>query len=163
MSHHSRSPFNFDDLPEDERERCDFLMKQLTAAQHQFQDEFPDGRLNKDDQGAVGVVVGLQNGKVFMALPHPTSWVGFTPDQAVEIANALLKNARAVILSDLPHDHKLRNTPLHLIRASYQWTGTNRPNDWHRVTKSFTTAKSTYNELAASWTEAYRWRADEQS
>ena len=66
-------------------------------------------------------------------------------------------------LLDLPPDHRLRNTPLHLIRASYQWKQTNRPNDWHRVTKSFTIAKSTYNELAASWTESYRWRADERA
>ena len=61
----------------------------------------------------------------------------------------------------LPPSHPLRNTPLHLIRASYQWINTNRPNDWHRVTKSFTIAKSTYNELAASWTEAYRWRVED--
>lgn len=66
-----------------------------------------------------------------------------------------------VLLSDLPRDHKLRNTPLAQLKAEYQWTATKEPNDWHRVTKSFTIAKSTYNELAASWTESYRWRADQ--
>ncbi len=66
-----------------------------------------------------------------------------------------------MILSELPRDHPLRNTPLAQLKAEYQWCNTKTPNDWHRVTKSFTIAKSTYNELAASWTESYRWRADE--
>ncbi len=66
-----------------------------------------------------------------------------------------------VFLSELPSEHHLRNTPLAEVGASYQWKLTKAPNDWHRVTKSFTIAKSTYNELAASWTESYRWRADE--
>jgi len=62
-------------------------------------------------------------------------------------------------LSALPPEHPLRNTPLAKIGAEYQFVRTERSEEWHRVTKSFTIAKSTFNELGATWTESYRWRA----
>jgi hypothetical protein len=63
-----------------------------------------------------------------------------------------------VTLADLPPEHPLRNTPLAEIGAEYQWVNTKTPNQWHRVTKSFTIAKNTFNDLAANWTGSYRWR-----
>lgn len=64
------------------------------------------------------------------------------------------------MLSALPFDHPLRNTPLAKIGASYQWVNTKLPEEWHRVRPSFTIAKNTFNELGATWTESYRWRAE---
>jgi hypothetical protein len=63
-----------------------------------------------------------------------------------------------VVLGDLPVDHRLRNTPLHQIGAEYQWVDTKKPQDWHRVTRSFKIAKNTFNELGTTWTLSYRWR-----
>jgi hypothetical protein len=64
------------------------------------------------------------------------------------------------LLSTLPSDHPLRNTPLGQIGAEYQWVNTKLPEQWHRVTKGATIARNTFNELAANWTESYRWRAE---
>ena len=61
-------------------------------------------------------------------------------------------------LADLPPEHPLRLTPLAQIGAEYQWMNTKEPHQWHRVTKSSTTAKQTYNELDERWV-GYRWRA----
>lgn len=57
--------------------------------------EYPDGRLNEDDQGAVPMMMGVQNGRVVIEFPYPVKWLGFTPETAVEIAQALVKKARA--------------------------------------------------------------------
>lgn len=58
--------------------------------------EFPNGRLSKDDQGAIPVGIGHQDGKVVMSFPRNLNWIGFTADQAIDIANSLIEHARAV-------------------------------------------------------------------
>jgi hypothetical protein len=63
-----------------------------------------------------------------------------------------------ILLSELPPEHRLRNTPLAQIRAEYQWVETKQPEQWHRVTPSFTIAKNTFNNLGSTWTLSYRWR-----
>jgi len=79
MSHHASNP-------EQERELSD-MMKRLTG-------EFPDGRLNKDDEGAVAVAIGHQQGRVTMQFPKNLNWIGFTPEQAIDIAQTLIEHAR---------------------------------------------------------------------
>jgi len=66
-----------------------------------------------------------------------------------------------VALADLPLEHPLRNTPLAQIGAEYQWVNTKMPKQWHRVNRSFTIARHTFNDLGATWTDSYRWRAQE--
>ena len=68
---------------------------------------------------------------------------------------------RTVGLAELPPEHPLRNVGLAAIGAEYQWVQTRRPAEWHRVTGSFKIAKTTFNELGATWTDNYRWRAQE--
>jgi hypothetical protein len=63
-----------------------------------------------------------------------------------------------VLLDGLPVAHALRNTELARIGAEYQWVQTKMPQQWHRVTQHFKIAKNTFNDLAATWTESYRWR-----
>ena len=58
--------------------------------------EFPDGKLNKDDAGALSLAITEEGGKVVMAFPKPVAWIGFTGDQAMEIAQTLIKHARKV-------------------------------------------------------------------
>ncbi len=79
MSHHASNP-------EQERELND-MMKRLTG-------EFPDGRLSKDDQGAVAVAIGHQDGRVTLQFPKNLNWIGFTPEQAIDIAQSLIEHAR---------------------------------------------------------------------
>lgn len=63
------------------------MMKKLTG-------EYPNGRLNADDQGAVAVAIGHQNGAVTLQFPKNLNWIGFTPEQAIGIAETLIHHAR---------------------------------------------------------------------
>jgi hypothetical protein len=68
-----------------------------------------------------------------------------------------------VLLGELPLEHPLRNTPLAKMGAEYQWEQTKRQEEWHLVTAHFRIAKNTFNELGATWTRSYRWRANERT
>lgn len=81
MSHHgSGEPA---EIPE-------WLRKSLA----QTEGEFPAGRLNPADEGAVAVGIGHQSGKVVMQFPKNLNWIGFTPEQAIGIAETLIHHAR---------------------------------------------------------------------
>lgn len=56
--------------------------------------EYPNGRLNADDSGALAVAFSHENGVVKMEFPKPVAWIGFTPNQAIEIAQTLIQHAR---------------------------------------------------------------------
>ena len=85
MSHHgSEGPF-------DPKLMSD-MMKLLLG-------EFPDGKLNASDEGATAVQIGHDNGRVIIQFPNPTKWIGFTPDQAVDIAKTLIDHAKRVGLT----------------------------------------------------------------
>lgn len=66
----------------------------LKDAQRTLQGEFPNGRLNANDEGAFAVMVGHEMGRVVMQFPSPTAWIGFTPEQAIDIAQTLITHAR---------------------------------------------------------------------
>lgn len=80
MSHHG----NIDD---DTR-------KAMSEAMRQMFGEFPNGKLNAADEGALAIAVGHEKGVVKLLFPKPVAWVGFTPEQAVDLAQDLLKHAR---------------------------------------------------------------------
>lgn len=79
MSHHGNE--------QEQEESLRRAMKVLTG-------EFPDGRLNENDQGAVAVAIGHQKGRVTMQFPKNLNWIGFTPEQAIDIAESLIDHAR---------------------------------------------------------------------
>ena len=60
------------------------------------------------------------------------------------------------ILSELPYDHQLRNTPLIEIGAEYKRFDSKV---WQAVTPPYGIAKKCYNDLAPEWTEFDEWRA----
>jgi hypothetical protein len=66
-----------------------------------------------------------------------------------------------ILLDTLPGHHPLRNTGLAVIGAEYQWVQTQRPTEWHKVTRNFKIAKNTFNELGTTWTLSYRWRVQQ--
>lgn len=80
MSHHSSKP--------------PFIQQALHDEMKKLLGEYPDGKLNADDAGALAYAVGVENGKVIMRFPKPVAWVGFNGDQALELAAALIKHAR---------------------------------------------------------------------
>ena len=77
MSHHSSEP-----------------NKLMNDAMRKLFGEFPDGKLNEDDAGAVAMAVGVENNRVVLRFPKPVAWVGMTGDEAYELAQMLLKHAR---------------------------------------------------------------------
>jgi hypothetical protein len=79
MSHHSDDPRQEQELRE--------AMKKLVG-------EYPNGRIRTDDLGAVAVAVGHQDGRVTMQFPKNLNWIGFTPEQAMDIAQSLIDHAR---------------------------------------------------------------------
>ena len=80
MSHHSSTP-------EGDRAAHE-LMRKIFG-------EFPDGKINKNDEGAIALQIFVENGTVVMKYPKPISWIGLTPEQAMDIAQVLIDRARS--------------------------------------------------------------------
>jgi len=92
MSHHGSSPF--DETPE-ERAALIAGEKEMSKAMRNLLGEYPNGKLNTKDEGALAVMLGHENGRVVMRFPKPVAWIGFTPEQALDIASTLIKHARS--------------------------------------------------------------------
>lgn len=89
MSHHGNTP-----LPGNESTNEATTQRQLSEAMRKLMGEFPDGKLNPDDSGAVAMAVGVENSRVVLRFPKPVAWVGMTGDEAFELAQMLLRHAR---------------------------------------------------------------------
>jgi hypothetical protein len=61
-----------------------------------------------------------------------------------------------MLLSDLPAGHSLRNRSLAEIGAQYRFDSSD---SWKTVTAQYAIAPCSYNDLRASWTHRYQWRA----
>lgn len=57
--------------------------------------EFPDGKLNEEDEGQLQLAVGVRNGQVFMAFGKPVSWMAMPPGEARKFAAMLNEKADA--------------------------------------------------------------------
>lgn len=53
--------------------------------------KFPEGHLTDDDEGEIKIAIGLKDGKVVMDFGKPVHWIGFTREQALDIATSLIK------------------------------------------------------------------------
>ena len=60
--------------------------------------EYPEGRLGADDDGALTYAVGPDpSGEVIrLEFGKPVEWIGLPPLQAIELAQSLIKHARAI-------------------------------------------------------------------
>ena len=57
--------------------------------------EYPAGRLNADDAGAIAMQVGVESERVILRFAKPVAWMGMTGDEAMGLAQVLIKHARA--------------------------------------------------------------------
>lgn len=89
MSHHSS-------VPGDESEEAKAAREALSGAMKGIFGEFPAGKLNVEDEGALALIVRHENGKVILQFPKPVAWLGFDAQGAVELAQSLITHARAV-------------------------------------------------------------------
>ena len=55
--------------------------------------QFPDGKLTEHDEGEITLGIAIYKGQVVMDFGTPTAWVGFTAEQALQIAESLMKCA----------------------------------------------------------------------
>lgn len=78
MSHHSSKP----------NPAMSELMRSLMG-------EYPNGRMNADDAGAIAMQVGVEEGRVVVRFPKPVAWIGMSGDEAIGLAQMLMKHARA--------------------------------------------------------------------
>jgi hypothetical protein len=65
-------------------------------------DKFPEGKINKDDEGEIQILVGREDDKgvVVINFGKPIVWVAFGPAQAKAIANLLIKHAEVLEKSE---------------------------------------------------------------
>ena len=85
MSHHSR-----DSIPEDLRRK---LLD--TTAFRGATGLFPEGKLHASDEGQLQFAIAHKDGKVVLEFGTPVAWVGMDPQQAADLAMAMLSHARA--------------------------------------------------------------------
>jgi hypothetical protein len=56
--------------------------------------DYTEGKLTKQDEGAIQFAIGEMNGKVVIDFGTAVHWVGMTPQQAADFASAILSRAR---------------------------------------------------------------------
>lgn len=57
---------------------------------------FPLGKLVPEDEGEIAIAFGHTEGKVVIDFGKPVAWIGFTPEQADQIADTLREHAAKV-------------------------------------------------------------------
>ena len=107
MGHHSDQPFDGD--PEAFRAAFEKKEEEMAAIQKRqtlMRDlldttgfrgaigSFPEGKLTKQDEGAIQFAVGEQDGKVVIDFGTAVHWVGMTPQQAADFASSIMAKAR---------------------------------------------------------------------
>ncbi len=88
MSNHGSVPFDGNEnVDPDAQKRMHDLMGKVLG-------EYPEGKINKDDEGALAFMIGVEDGKVVLKFPKPVAWLGMPPEQAVQLAQILIQRAR---------------------------------------------------------------------
>ncbi len=96
MSHHGPNPFP--DPENDPRKRYQNTFSKLlnTASFRGATGQFPNGQLNKSDEGGIQMAIGEHQGKVVIEFGTPVAWVGMSAQEAADFASLLLKRATDV-------------------------------------------------------------------
>lgn len=93
MSHHADEPFDGPDF----QKRQELMRSLLSTTEFRGAiGAFPEGRLSEADEGNIQFAIGEANGKVVIDLGTSVHWMGMTPQQAADLASALLRKAREV-------------------------------------------------------------------
>lgn len=62
--------------------------------------KYPEGKLRDRDEGEIAFAVGAEQGKVVLNFGKPVAWIGFTPEQAMEIARLIRNKAKRMLRSE---------------------------------------------------------------
>jgi hypothetical protein len=91
MAHHGRNPFKNEDQ---QRKK---LIEELRNSAAEFcgaLGDFPEGKLTKDDEGAIQFALFVRGGKVIIDFGTQVHWLGMTAQQAADLGSLLIKRAR---------------------------------------------------------------------
>jgi hypothetical protein len=58
--------------------------------------QFPQGKLNPDDEGELQIAIGQENGKVVVKFGKKVAWIGLDADGALGFASAITEHAMAI-------------------------------------------------------------------
>ena len=56
--------------------------------------QFPEGKITPEDEGAISVAIGIDNGNVIINFGKPVAWLGLPPAACMEMGRTLIKRAR---------------------------------------------------------------------
>ena len=97
MAHHGKSPLeNNPAMQEIYKKMYGDAAKEVRAhllAEVGPTGQFPEGKIDKSDDGEIKIAVGVQDGKIVMEFGAPIEWIGFTPEQGQEIGMLLIKRS----------------------------------------------------------------------
>lgn len=109
MAHHGSNPlegFNSEELakmgmdefrktmPKEQAQRINDTISDALKDKLGATGKFPDGKINEADEGEIMVaIVGIED-RVVINFGKPVHWVGFTKEQAVQIAASLIKHSK---------------------------------------------------------------------
>lgn len=76
------------------------LLKQFINDDLGATGKFPEGKINERDEGEIAFAVGVEDGKIVLNFGKPVAWIGFPPDQAMELARMIRNKAKRLIKSE---------------------------------------------------------------
>lgn len=103
MAHHGLEPQGFmnndwdhfqKDMPASQQDRINASEAMKSFKKIGATGNFPDGKLNSSDEGEIQIGIKQIDGRVVMNFGKPIEWIGFTKEQAVQIAESLIKNSK---------------------------------------------------------------------
>jgi hypothetical protein len=109
MAHHGDRPDGMDEQFRKiiEESGADFMdgEKEALLKQHLHNNVgatgvYPEGKLRDRDEGEIAFAVGAEQGKIILNFGKPVAWIGFTPEQAMEIARTIRNKAKRMIRSE---------------------------------------------------------------
>jgi hypothetical protein len=59
-------------------------------------DKYPFGKLNKNDEGALDMAIGVEGNTVRIDFGKPVAWFAMPPGFALELAGLLTKHAETI-------------------------------------------------------------------
>jgi hypothetical protein len=88
MAHHGSTP-------KEHIESFRKLMQDKKALETVFGDtgQYPEGYLNKDDEGELRFGIARDGDKVVLNFGKEVAWIGFGADQAIQLAMSLVREA----------------------------------------------------------------------
>ncbi len=59
--------------------------------------EFPQGKLNPEDEGELAITVRIEDGNVRIDFGKPVAWLAMPPKMAIDLAGSLIRYAKRAL------------------------------------------------------------------